>query len=227
MSKVKIYTNKISTSVRINMSKLTDNDCVLVEREKKMNDSDHLANNCHRNVDKYVENFGGKRVGGWLLARNKKYTNCGLWLWTFHSVWQNKEGELVDVTNDTNYTGAFYSTFWIDSYRVADLNTGVSHNNVITFENNAVAAVFSQLTNFSLAANDAYWTTQDMAHYKKITEHTGKYKLLREEYPHNFDALERDYNIKVVNGMVQKTDGDSYVSNDCLFDYSVSLRKEK
>jgi hypothetical protein len=227
MSKVKIYTHKISTSVRANMSKLTSNECVLVEREKKMNDNEHRASNCHRNVDKYVENYGGKRVGGWLLARNKKFTNCGLWLWSFHSVWQNKDGELLDVTKDANYTGAFYSTFWIDSYRVADLKTGVSHNNVITFENDAIAAFCSQVINFPLAANDAYWTTQDMGHYKKITEHSGEYKLLREEYPHNSDAFERDYKMKVVNGTVQKADGASRVSNDCLFDYSVSLRNEK
>lgn len=225
MKQAKIYTDKISKLVRNNMSKITNNDCVLVEREKKMNDNEHRANNCHRNVDKYVENYGGKRVGGWLLVRNKKFINGGLWLWTFHSVWENNEGKLLDVTKDRNYTGAFYSTFWIDSYRHADMNAGVSHNNVITFENNAIAEIFSHVANYPLSANDAYWATQDMAHYKKITEHSGQYKLLRDEYPHNFEALERDYKIKVVNGMVQKTDGHSHVSNDCLFDYSVSLRK--
>jgi hypothetical protein len=225
MLKAKMYTDKISSLVKNSMSKLTNNDCVLVEREKKMNDNEHRANNCHHNVDKYVENYGGKRVGGWLLIRNKKFINGGLWLWTFHSVWENKDGELLDVTKDTNYTGAFYSTFWIDSNRVADLNKGISHNNVITFETNAIAEAFSHVVNFPLSANDAYWATQNMTHYKKITEHSGEYKLLREEYPQNFEALERDYNMKVVNGSLQTTDGSGYVSNDFLFDYSVSLRK--
>lgn len=225
MKRAKIYTDKISTLVRINMSNLTNNDCVLVEREKNMNDNEHHANNCHSNVDKYIENYGGKRVGGWLLVRNKTFTNSGLWVWTFHSVWENKEGELLDVTKDTNYTGAFYSTFWIDSYRDADLNAGISHNNLITFDNDAIAELFSQVANFPLAANDAYWATQDMAYFKKITEHSGEYKLLREEYPHNYETLERDYNIKVVNGEVQTTNGRGYVANDCLFDYSVSIHK--
>jgi hypothetical protein len=52
--------------------------------------------NCHNNVNKYVNDYGGKRITGYYLITdidNERY-GCAI----YHSIWENTYGNLVDIT---------------------------------------------------------------------------------------------------------------------------------
>jgi hypothetical protein len=53
---------------------------------------------CHHNVSWMVQHHGGKQIIGWTFSVNKLIPICGA-IW--HSVWEDPEGTLVDITERT------------------------------------------------------------------------------------------------------------------------------
>src|ERR1700676_161605 len=56
-------------------------------------DYGYEAQECHVNVLHRVRHHGGKRVNGWVIWESQPFDEA-----EFHCVWQNPEGDLIDVT---------------------------------------------------------------------------------------------------------------------------------
>lgn len=52
--------------------------------------------NCHNNVNKYVDTYGGEKISGYYLITDIIDENCGCAI--YHSIWKNTYGELIDIT---------------------------------------------------------------------------------------------------------------------------------
>ena len=72
--------------------KLLDNRPIIVKTNPKFGCKENL---CHWNVNKYVNDYGGKKITGYYLITNIKDDN--LLIAIKHSIWENK-GKLIDIT---------------------------------------------------------------------------------------------------------------------------------
>lgn len=220
---VKPYTNKIPPKVRVAMENFADGDCLLVERNTKDIDGVVKQGNCHLNVKQLVDKFGGELVCGWLLYRSNQFINDGFYAWNYHAVWLTADNKLYDVTEDRTYGDALYSTFWVDKKRTVDLDKGVSYNCIVAMENRDYADAFGKSVGQQVNLGEVYWATGNYRHIKKLSEHSGIYKLMRPEYPENIKSLEKEYNCKIVDGkLIPNKGNDDKVSIDIVFDYSLS-----
>ena len=217
-----IYTHKIPSNVRNGMSTFSGDECYLVRRRKKGLTGKGIQGNCHFNVQGWVDKIGGERLSGWLLYRNRSLINKGIWVWIFHSLWKTPEGQVVDVTQDSNYEGSDFTTVWLDKSRDIDIKEGTSYNNVIVFENSTSANIFTKNLGSEVLVGIPYWATPSMNHIRKISEHTGKYRWIDESFPNNINLLESEYNCKVKDGKLVPNQGaNNQISTKIFFDYSV------
>jgi hypothetical protein len=102
----KPYTN-LPFSLYNAITEFAGNKCLLV---KKVKTDGCRALNCHYNVADVVKAKGGKAINGWLLNRSSQFINNNVWVWTFHSIWEDANGDWFDVTPDKN-NERDYSTF--------------------------------------------------------------------------------------------------------------------
>jgi len=161
-------------------------------------------------------------VNGWLLLRIRKFNEVGMYAWAFHSIWRTTDGELLDITDDKNYVGSEYSTFWYDAVRTVDLVEGINYNNVMTFGNDAIANHFSTAIGVKLASGVPFWTTQSMKHVRPLDMHSGQYRWITSNYPNNIARMEERYNVKVVNGKLTSNGLSDQLHTDAEFDFSIS-----
>lgn len=54
-----------------------------------------LENNCHNNVDKYVDMYGGRKISGYYLVYDIYYER---FIAIRHSIWKNGYDEILDIT---------------------------------------------------------------------------------------------------------------------------------
>jgi len=52
--------------------------------------------NCHNNVNRYVETYGGEKISGYYLITDTEDETYGCAI--YHSIWKNTYGDLVDIT---------------------------------------------------------------------------------------------------------------------------------
>lgn len=188
----KQYSSKLPSSVNDVLWKFSGNYCLAVKRLGETLGLNQSEGNCHLNVLEHVAAYGGKMVNGWLLAKNSRLNKCGVWLWSFHSVWQTDDGLLVDVTKDDLYKGEKRTIFLRDNARRFYPSEGISHNNIVVFENWRISKHFSENVKTSLRPNKVYWTNENLAIVKPLEEHTGQYRLLK-GYPKNQQLLVEQY----------------------------------
>jgi hypothetical protein len=216
------YSHKVPHAIRAGMEQFTGQDCFLIKRRKTGLTGQGVQGNCHFNVKRWVDKVGGKRISGWLLYRNRTLLSKGLWVWSFHSVWQTPEGAVVDVTQDATYSGSDFTTVWLDNSRDIDLDEGTSYNNIVLIENSTSANEFGKSIGHELMPGVPYWTIASMKTVIPIAEHSGKYRWLDESYAANINRLKEEYNCSVVGGKLVPNEGaGARVSTKILFDYSI------
>ena len=184
------YKDKIPNLVYAAMHSFTQSDVVLVPIHKPGKTVTNNRNHSHKNVDEWIESMGGYRVSGWTLDRNKKQLNDGIFVWKFHSDWLTNDGKLLNVTIDTRHVNLDKHTFWHDAHRYADLHEGYTFNDVFITTNQNIAM------RFKIEANKLYWFAG--GYFKPIEEFDGKCFWLQQEYPNNFDKLEKEWGVKLV-----------------------------
>ena len=173
---IKRYSDKVPLIVRHAMAQCTQEDCYLVKRRIRGLTGAGVQGNCHLNVQRWVDSVGGERVPGWLLYRNRRTLNSGIWVWSFHSVWRTPEGETVDVTQDETYSGSEFTTVWFDKTRDIDLVQGMNYNNVVVFERESTVAALTQTLGFTVTVGTPYWTTRRLDRTLSIDQHSGQYR---------------------------------------------------
>lgn len=209
----KHYTN-LPVSVYNSITEFAGNKCLLVKKTKVQGSR---ARNCHYNVADTVKVEGGKAINGWLLNRGSQFINNGVWLWTFHSVWEDANGDWYDITPDANNERE-YSTFVPDAVRVVDMVEGINYNDCVYFSSESI---FTLVTNAPV--EQLVWTYSGLKHFAPISC-SGKYRLIRAEFPHNYDCLKRDYGLEIVDGKLVNHTGSDMVDVRVAFDYSLNLR---
>ena len=205
--------DKLPTLVSTEMENFTKNKCVLVK--KQLTTQNNKSLNCHLNVIEQVKKYGGKSRQCWLLNRSPKFTGNEIYYWSFHSVWETAFGEIFDITIDNNNRRE-YSTVYFDSVRRFDVINGISFNDILIYINK-IHHVYT-----SSEIGKIYWTVSGKF-MRELHAINGEYRFLREEYPLNYKKLEMDYGLQVVDGKIKLTNGNLKVSNDALFNYSLSI----
>jgi hypothetical protein len=231
MLDVTSYTDKLPASLNTLLQSFAGGECVMV-RKIKDKDKQYIkstAGNCHINVKNFIEKYGGKSVSGWLLNRNPNLTDRGVYVWSFHSVWQKPDDKLLDVTDDKNYIGRDKSIFVPDSARVPDLEQGISYNNFLVFTEHALAQHYGKSIGKEIRINTAYWCDSTMLRLLEINEHSGMYRLVTKEYPDNLKRMCDEYEIDIVDGRQVPRLGSKYeksgaVPVQMIFDYGVNSR---
>ncbi|MDE2057168.1 MAG: hypothetical protein KGI88_08100 [Betaproteobacteria bacterium] len=223
MYKSKIYSNKLPKNIRQPLLKFADNECYLVRKFTDDIGLENRSGNCHANVQSYVNALGGEMVNGWLLSRNKRFREVGLWTWVFHSVWLTDENELLDVTENECYETNTFTTFIPDSTRKVDLNEGISYNNIVIIENEAFAKHYSNSINTDIEVNKIYWVTSDISMVRELSEHNGQYRLLQNQFKNNQKLFLEKYGIAIKNNkLVTTTIANDFFESDAFFDFSIS-----
>lgn len=212
MANTKSYTN-LPVNVNAAIEKFAGNSCVLV---KKITVTGSKKGNCHLNVAKQVADKGGKIISGWRLNRLPVLINNNAWYWTFHSVWEDADGNWFDITPDANNNREF-STFVADAKRFADLVEGISYNDCVIFSK---ASILSMAT--GAPVGELVWTYSSMSGYAPI-ECDGAYRWLFAEYPHNYVHLKADYGVEIIEGSLVSCTGSDVVPVTLAFDYSFSM----
>ena len=214
------YSHKLPSSVRDAMKQFTGNECFLIKRRNAMLLQNGIEGNCHFNVENHIKADGGKRVTGWLLFKNRDLNGKGVWAWTFHSVWQLKDGSIVDITDDKNYIGQEYSTVWLDNKRDVDLAEGKNFNAVVVFSSDHAAQAIGSASGKPLRSGTTYWTTKAVNQFKNINEHSGMYRWIDIRFPNNTASLEKEYNCQIKNGQIVSKSGRN-IDKNIYFDYGV------
>ncbi len=216
------YKNKLPKTIVQAMQQVTDDDCYIINRRIKGVTGNGKNNNCHFNVQDLVDRIGGERISGWLLTRDKALYRNGIYVWVFHSIWKTPEGKFFDVTKSEGYGNEKLATFWHDSHRHADLAEGTAFNSVITLENEKAVQIIEKATNTRLAIEKAYWTVSNLRYFSELDDHSGVFRFLLSEYPHNRKLLEEKYNCKIEGRGFVSNNGDNSVSTEMLFDFAIS-----
>ena len=223
MFNAKNYSDKLPKTIRQPLQQFAGNDCLLVKRWDDDFGLERREGNCHLNVKGYIDALGGEMVSGWLLCRNRRLKDVGMWVWSFHSVWLTDENELLDVTDDESYKTNAFTTFLPDATRCVDLDEGINYNNIVIFENEAFAKHYGNSINAETHAGIVYWMSDDMRRVKEITQHSGQYRWLNDEYKNNQTMLYEQYGIAIIDNQIVKTDAaNDMLSADVLFDFSLS-----
>lgn len=223
MFNAKNYTDKLPKTIRQPLQQFAENDCLLVKRWSDDSGLETKQGNCHINVKGYVDALGGKMVNGWLLCRDNKLMNVGVWVWSFHSVWLTKENELLDVTDDERYKNNAFTTFIPDEARKVNLDEGINYNNIVIFDNEAIAKHYGNSIGVEIKPGVIYWISDDMLRVKELTQHSGQYRWLHDEYKHNHSLLLQKYGIAIIDDRMVKTGAaNDRISADLLFDFSLN-----
>lgn len=222
MFNAKNYSDKLPKTIRQPLQQFAGNDCLLVKRWNDDFGLERREGNCHSNVKGYVSAFGGEVVNGWLLCRNKYMMKVGMWVWSFHSIWLTDEKELLDVTEDRNYITNAFSTFIPDATRCVDLEEGINYNNISIFEDEAFAKHYGDSIGVEIHAGIVYWISDDLMRIKELSQHSGQYRWLNDEYKNNQTMLYQKYGIAIVDDKIVKTDAaNDKLSADVLFDFGL------
>lgn len=225
MYDARLFTDKLPENITGALKDFSGNECYLIKREVDRKSLLSNKNNCHNNVQHYVEKFGGERLNGWLLYRNEQWIDeMGMWVWHYHSAWITPKGKVVDVTDDILYRKLPLSTFIPDTKRKVDLENGVAYNTIVILDNYRIADRLAQASGEErkLSAGVVYWTNNNVKYFRGLDEHSGQYKLIRKEYPQNIELLEKEYDCKVSGGKLVPNDPNhSMFQPDIFFDYSL------
>lgn len=226
MYNARLFTDKLPDKIIAPLKEFAGNDCYLIKRDVDRKSLLSNQNNCHINVKKYIEKFGGEMLNGWLLCRKDEWIDkLGLWVWHYHSVWIKPDGKIVDVTDNRNYRNLPLSTFIPDAKRKIDLDNGIAYNSIAVFENARVANIFADASGETrqLLPGTVYWTTNQVKYFRGLDEHTGEYRHIRSEYAENLKMLEEKYGFIVKDNKLTPVDPDvGYVPVDVFFDFSMS-----
>lgn len=218
----KHYGAKLPPKVNELMYGFTGNFCFEV---KKLVDDLGLiqqAGNCHFNVLEHVKKFGGKAVNGWLLGSNGKAIKNGMWVWSFHSIWETAEGLWIDVTLDKHNENKSRTVFCQDKYRKINLEEGISYNNIFMLSSNSFAEKYTEYFGTKINNREIYWSNDDFSIFRTLNDHSGQYHWLGEGYGKNFALLEEKYNIfENEDGTIDRTNIKGNIE-DALFDFSLS-----
>jgi hypothetical protein len=225
MYDARLFTDKLPEKITKALKEFSGNECYLIKREVDRKSFLSNKNNCHQNVQRYVEKFGGERLNGWLLYRNEQWIDeMGLWVWHYHSVWITPKNKIVDVTDNDLYKKLPLSTFIPDTTRKVDLENGIAYNTIVIFDNIRAADKFAGASgeDRKLFSGVVYWTTNNVQFFRALDEHGGQYKLIRKEYPQNLEMLEKEYNCKASGGKLVPNDpNQSMIPSEIFFDYSL------
>jgi hypothetical protein len=220
----KHYSSKLPRRVNDAMWQFSGNHTLAVRKLEQTLGLSQAEGNCHRNVLAHVAAHGGEIVSGWMLENNAILVNKGLLIWSFHSVWRTKEGLLIDVTNDSSLPTSNRTIFLVDCLRKYDSINGIAYNNVVILTNPKLACHVSENVGVEMSANKVYWMNNDMTDVRKLTDHSGQYRLVSPEFPENRELLEQRY------GAVIKPDGSvafKYGSKNCrdvMFEFGIGGR---
>jgi len=231
MLDVTSYADKLPPSLNTLLNDFSGGECVMV-RKIKDKDKQNIkgrAGNCHINVKMFIEKHGGESVSGWILNRVPKLLDRGMYVWSFHSVWQKPDGKLLDVTEDKYYIGRDKSIFLPDSKRKPDLVEGISYNNFLVLTDHAFAKHYGESIGKQILSNVVYWCDNTMLRLMSLEEHSGEYRLLSDEYPDNVKRMCDEYELDMVGGQPVPKPGSRYeklggVPTQMMFDYSISSR---
>lgn len=215
----KPYSHRLTKAVVEAMRDFTKGECLLVQRDR--NTPHCKPMNCHLNVQAQIASFGGRTINGWLLDRSPTFQRIGASHWSFHSIWEAPNGDWLDPTIDRN-NNREYSTFWPDHDRRINLVEGLSYNDIVIFESKRALDLLD-LSSQSIEPQRVYWTARGFSMFRSHRDHSGRYRYLRDEFPHNLARLKDDYGVRLVNGkLIRDGEGDGFVSSEIFFDYSVS-----
>lgn len=225
------YADKLPPKLNEVLNSFAGSECIMV-RKIKDNDKNKIKiqkniGNCHLNVKTYIEKYGGSAVSGWLLNRIPMMLDKGTYVWSFHSVWLKPDNKLLDITDDKHYIGRDKTIFVPDTKRVPDLKEGVSYNNFIVFTDHKMAEHYGKSIGRQINTYTPYWSDNTMLRLLAMDEHTGIYRLINSEYPHNIKKMCEEYEIDIVNGKPIPKPNSKYASTNAfpvymLFDYSTS-----
>lgn len=208
------YSSRLPKVVSNAMRSFTDEECVLVKKRQKGKTSNNNENNCHANVNYWVDRIGGEIQNGWLLVRNRRLIKMGVWIWNYHSVWKTPESKLADVTANDEYSTNHFTTVWLDNNRTVDLKNGMGYNNIAIFDNQKIVDLWNKEYEQNLEVGKLYWVSDCLRYFKNINEHNGQYLWLREEYADNRKKFEIDMKPYEALGKFPI---------DLIFDYSLSI----
>lgn len=212
--------NKLPSLVHEAIKLHTKSSPLLVKQ--KLDTPNKLPLNCHTNVAKQIEDFGGSLLNGWLLTRKSKLINNGVWRWTYHSVWLKSNDECYDITKD-NDNSREYSTFVPDFERNIDLKEGVTYNDIVILDSQDIVDGYNNtgIYDFEVKIGVAYWVLADLSRIRDTNSYNGQYRLIREEYPKNAKKLEDEYDLKIIDGKLVSNTGKQEVNSNMLFEYSL------
>lgn len=226
MYDARLFTDKLPEKITKSLKDFSGNECYLIKREVDRKSFLSTKNNCHKNVQRYIEKFGGVMLNGWLLYRSEQWTDeMGIWVWNYHSVWITPKGKIVDVTDNDFYKKLPLSTFIPDTIRKVDLENGIAYNTIVVFDNNKTADRLARANgeDRNLYAGVVYWTTNNVKYFRDLGEHNGQYRLIRKDYPLNTELLKKDYDCEVKGSKLVPNDpNQSMISSDIFFDYGLS-----
>lgn len=222
------YTEKLPSSLNEVLKIFTGNESVMVRYLQPKDGVKGKSGNCHLNVKTFIDKRGGNSVSGWLLNRHKTFLEKGIYVWSFHSVWQTPKGNLVDVTEDKHYVGRDKSIFIQDQHRVPDLENGLSYNNIVIFTDSAFAQYFGQSIGKNIASNTPYWCDSSLRHLLDINEHSGIYRLVTSAYPDNIKMMCDEIECDLVDRRLVPREGSKRTLDDpppknFIFDYSMKI----
>lgn len=224
MYDARLYTDKLPPNIVDALKEFSGNECYLIKRDVDRKSVLCAPNNCHKNVNKRIEKYGGEMVNGWLLSRNPMFLEMGIWAWTYHSVWVTPKQKIVDVTDNKDYVNLPLSTFIPDNKRLVDISNGIAYNTIVIFDNSRVANKLEIASgeDRNLTEGVVYWTTNSIKHFRELDEHSGAYKLIRREYPQNLKELQEKYRCKIEgNRLLPIDDYVPSIKSDIFFDFSI------
>jgi len=215
--------DKLPIIVNNGIKSHTGNNPLLVKQKLDTPNKEPL--NCHINVAKQIEEFGGSLLNGWLLTKKSSLIDKGMWRWTYHSVWMKNHDECYDITKDKDNSRE-YSTFVPDINRKINLKVGISYNDILIIENTALVERMNEtgIYDFTIKEGVAYWMLPDLSRVRDTKSYDGKYRLIRPEYPVNTQMLEEKYDLKIVNGKLKSNTGSQDVNPNMLFEFSLHSR---
>ena len=189
MNSLKAYNFKLPIEVSDTINLFTNNECILVK--KNLNHSYSQVQNCHYNVQSFVDENGGDIIFGWQLQRTSKLIRAGIWLWVFHSVWKKNDNEYFDLTKDL-VSRKQYSTFIADSNRYFDFKNGLTYNDIVILEKKYDRKLFEPKCDFQIESGKVYWTLYNLSRIKKVddtNDEDGICRIITPKYPKNIELL--------------------------------------
>lgn len=215
--KVKRYVGSIPANVSKAMGRFAGG--VLASVDRIASDAALQQGSCHPNVAEWVEDNGGKAVTGWLLVKKSSFISRGIWVWVFHTVWQDKKGNLFDITYQGELHDVEKSIFWIDISRKPNLKEGLTFNNVVVVDGSAFAKQYGDLNNMEINAGELYWAAPDMKLLKPLKMHGGMYRWLNLKYCDNIKIFEK---ITGCNFHDYMGFGNKKIDKELVFDFSLN-----